>query len=188
MTMVHLLLASPVIAAAYDVYVRLVNALLRLPGHRFRRLVFVKLVRADAARDVSLERGVRVTEKGGVTVGENTNINTGVVLDGRGGLEIGSKVNISPEALILTAEHDPSSPDFAGVTSPVAIGDRVWIAARAMVLPGSRVGEGAVVAAGAVVRGDVEPWSIVAGNPARKVGERPPHAQSSMLPYRRWLH
>ena len=154
---------------AYDAYLRLVNVLLRVPGHRVRRLVFVRLVRADAAGDVSLERGVRVTEKGGVTVGDHTNINTGVVLDGRGGLEIGSKVNISPEALILTAEHDPRSPDFGGVTSSVVIGDRVWIAARAMVLPGSRVGEGAVVAAGAVVRGEVEPWSIVAGNPARIV-------------------
>src|SRR5207244_2803225 len=104
---------------AYDAYLRLVNVLLRVPGHRVRRLVFVKLVRADAAGDGSLERGVRVTVKGGVTVGGDTNINTGVVLDGRGGLQIGSKVNISPEALILTAEHDPSSPDFAGVTSPV---------------------------------------------------------------------
>jgi len=173
---------------AYDAYLRLVNVLLRVPGHRVRRLVFVRLVRADAAGDVSLERGVRVTEKGGVTVGEHTNINTGVVLDGRGGLEIGSKVNISPEALILTAEHDPRSPDFGGVTSSVVIGDRVWIAARAMVLPGSRVGEGAVVAAGAVVRGEVEPWSIVAGNPARKVGDRPVDAQSSVSPYHRGLH
>ncbi len=138
--------------------------------------------------DVSLERGVRVTEKGGVSVGGGTNINTGVVLDGRGGLEIGSKVNISPEALILTAEHDPRSPDFAGLRSGVVIGDRAWIAARAMILPGSRVGEGAVVGAGAVVRGEVEPWSIVAGNPARKVGERPKEAQSSLAPYRRWLH
>jgi acetyltransferase-like isoleucine patch superfamily enzyme len=173
---------------AYDVYVRLVNALLRVPGHRFRRLVLVILVRADAAGDVSLERGVRVTGKGGVALGENTIVNTGVVLDGRGGLQIGSKVNISPEALILTAEHDPRSPDFAGVDSGVVIGDRVWIATRAMVLPGSRVGEGAVVGAGAVVKGEVEPWSIVAGNPARKVGDRPADAQSSMPPYRRWLH
>jgi acetyltransferase-like isoleucine patch superfamily enzyme len=173
---------------AYDVYLRLVNVLLRVPGHRVRRLVFVKLIGADAAGDISLERGVRVTVKGGVTVGESTNINSGVVLDGRGGLRIGSKVNISPEALILTAEHDARSPDFAGVESGVVIADRVWIATRAMVLPGSRVGEGAVVAAGAVVRGEVEPWSIVAGNPARQVGERPTDAQSSMLPYRRWLH
>ncbi|HEX4625181.1 MAG TPA: hypothetical protein VH231_12045 [Solirubrobacteraceae bacterium] len=175
-------------ARAYDLYVRLVNALLRVPSHAVRRLVFVSLVRAQAADDVSLERGVRVTGKGGVTVGESTNINTGVVLDGRGGLYIGAKVNISPEALILTAEHNPRSPDFAGVESAVVIGDRVWIAARAIVLPGARVGEGAVVGAGAVVRGVVEPWTIVVGNPARKVGDRPADAQSSLQPYRRWLH
>lgn len=162
--------------------------LLRAPGHLFRRLVFAKLVKARIGRGVSLERGVRVTGKGGVTIGQNTNVNTGVVLDGRGGLEIGSKVNISPEVLILTAEHDPRSADFAGVESAVVVGDRVWIASRAMILPGSRVGDGAVVGAGAVVRGEVEPWSIVVGNPARKVGERPTDAQREMRPYRRWFH
>jgi acetyltransferase-like isoleucine patch superfamily enzyme len=172
----------------YDVYVRLVNLLLRMPGHLLRRLVLVKLVRAAVHGDISLERGVRVTGKGGVEIGSETNVNAGVVLDGRGGLRIGSKVNISPEALILSAEHDPRSPDFAGVEAPVVIGDRVWIAARAMVLPGSTIGEGAVVAAGAVVRGEVDPWSIVAGNPARKTGDRPKDAQSHLEPYRRWLH
>jgi len=173
---------------AYDAYVRLVNLLLRAPGHLLRRLVFVKLVRADVQGGISLERGVRVTGKGGVTVGPDTNINAGVLLDGRGGLRIGSKVNISPEALILTAEHDPRSPRFAGVEAGVVIGDRAWVAARAIVLPGSAVGEGSVVAAGAVVRGEVEAWSIVAGNPARKVGDRPRDAQSHLEPYRRWFH
>jgi acetyltransferase-like isoleucine patch superfamily enzyme len=173
---------------AYDVYVRLVNLLLRMPGHLLRRLVLVKLVRADVHGGVSLERGVRVTGKGGVEIGSETNVNAGVVLDGRGGLRIGSKVNISPEALILSAEHDPRSPDFAGVEAAVVIGDRAWIAARAIVLPGSEIGEGAVVGAGAVVRGKVEPWSIVAGNPARKVGDRPRDAQSRLEPYRRWFH
>src|SRR3954467_2736471 len=101
----------PVRPLAYDVYLRLVNVLLRLPGHSLRRLVFRSLVRADSANDVSLERGVRVLTKGGITVGESTNINAGVLLDGRGGLRIGSRVNISPDVLILTAEHDPRSPD-----------------------------------------------------------------------------
>jgi acetyltransferase-like isoleucine patch superfamily enzyme len=173
---------------AYDAYVRWLNLLLRVPSHPFRRLVLAKLVRADVRGDVSLERGVRVTGKGGVIIGAGSNINAGVVLDGRGGLRIGSKVNISPEALILTAEHDPRSPDFAGLEAAVEIGDRVWIASRAIVLPGTVVGDGAVVGAGAVVRGDVEAWSIVAGNPARKVGERPRDAQTHLEPYRRWLH
>jgi len=54
----------------------------------------------------------------------------------------------------------------------VVIGDRVWIGYRAIVLPGVTIGEGAVVGAGAVVTKDVEPYEIVAGNPARKIGSR----------------
>jgi len=55
----------------------------------------------------------------------------------------------------------------------VVIEDRVWIGYRAIVLPGVKIGEGAVVGAGAVVAKDVEPYAIMAGNPARKIGERP---------------
>jgi maltose O-acetyltransferase len=54
----------------------------------------------------------------------------------------------------------------------VIIGDHVWIAYRAVILPGVTIGEGAVVAAGAVVTRDVEPFPIVAGVPAKKIGER----------------
>ena len=54
----------------------------------------------------------------------------------------------------------------------MTIGDRVWIAYRAVILPGVTIGEGAIVAAGAVVSRDVAPWTIVAGNPAREVGTR----------------
>ena len=52
------------------------------------------------------------------------------------------------------------------------IGDRVWIAYRAVILPGVTIGEGAVIAAGAVVTRDVGPFSIMAGVPAKKIGER----------------
>ncbi len=54
----------------------------------------------------------------------------------------------------------------------MTIGDRVWIAYRAVILPGVTIGEGAVVAAGAVVSRDVAPYTIVAGNPAQPVGTR----------------
>ena len=52
------------------------------------------------------------------------------------------------------------------------IGDRVWIAYRATILPEVEIGEGAVIAAGAIVTTNVEPFTIVAGVPARKIGER----------------
>ena len=173
---------------AYSLYLRVINLLLRMPGHAFRRIVFARVVRATTASRVTLERGVRVTAKGGVAIGSDSIVNSGVLLDGRGGLDIGERVNISPDVLLLTAEHDLSAPDFAGVLANVIVEDRVWIAARAMILPGTVVGEGAVVGAGAVVRGTVEPWSVVVGNPAHQVGTRPRDAQNSLPAYRRWFH
>ena len=56
--------------------------------------------------------------------------------------------------------------------APVTIGSNVWIAARSIILPGRKVGAGAVVAAGAVVVNDVEPWTVVGGNPAKFITKR----------------
>ena len=85
---------------------------------------------------------------------------------------MGSNVSIGPEATILTLGHDPRSAAFADRGGDVVIGDRVWIGYRAIILPGVTIGEGAVVGAGALVTKDVEPYVIVVGNPARKIGER----------------
>jgi maltose O-acetyltransferase len=100
-------------------------------------------------------------------------INFGCLLDGRKfKIKIGSDVSIGPEASILTLGHDPQSPDFGDRGGDVVIGNRVWIGYRALILPGVTIGDGAVVGAGSVVAKDVEPFAIVVGNPARKVGER----------------
>ena len=53
---------------------------------------------------------------------------------------------------------------------PIAIGDNVWIGGRAVIFPGVTIGEGSIVSACAVVTADVPPYSIVAGNPARRIG------------------
>jgi acetyltransferase-like isoleucine patch superfamily enzyme len=73
---------------------------------------------------------------------------------------------------IWTLEHDPQDPNYAAVGGAVIIEDFVWISCRAIILPGVTVGEGAVVAAGAVVTKDVEPFSIVGGVPAKVIGVR----------------
>ena len=83
-------------------------------------------------------------------------------------IRIGTKVAISREAFICTASHDITKPNRPLVTAC----DGVWIGARAMILPGVTIGEGAVVAAGAVVTKDVEPWTVVGGNPARFIKKR----------------
>lgn len=96
-------------------------------------------------------------------------------MDGRKyNITVGNDVSIGPEASILTLGHDPQSGNFEDRGGDVIIGDRVWIGYRAIVLPGVTIGDGAVVGAGSVVTRNVEPFTIVAGNPATKIGTRNP--------------
>jgi acetyltransferase-like isoleucine patch superfamily enzyme len=112
-------------------------------------------------------------DKNCVVIGENCIINSRTLLDGRvGRLVIGNNVDIARETNIFTLEHSPNSDDHGLKPGDVFIEDYVWIASRVTILPGVRIGRGAVVASNAVVTKDVEPMSIVAGIPARKIGER----------------
>lgn len=112
------------------------------------------------------------SSKGDFSIGKNTIINRNTILDRRGGLSIGSNVNISAEVAIYTAGHDPQSPDFNDFLKPVIINHYVWIGTRAMIMPGVVIGQGAVILPGAVVTHNVEPYDIVGGTPARKLGKR----------------
>lgn len=91
-------------------------------------------------------------------------------------MEIGKNVNISSNTSIWTLQHNHRSPSFDckfDRDMSVKIGDRVWLGCNVIILPGIEVGEGAVICAGAVVTKDVEPYAVMAGIPAHKVGERP---------------
>jgi maltose O-acetyltransferase len=105
-------------------------------------------------------------------IGRNTIVNRGCTIDARGSIQIGENVSISPEVAIVTAQHQYNSPTFDIEHGEVVIEDNVWIGIRAMILPGSHIGHGAVVAAGAVVRGKVPPLTVVGGVPARPIGMR----------------
>lgn len=120
-----------------------------------------------------------------ITIGNNTVINRFTYLDGRASLYIGNNVNVSHYTLIQTLTHDPQNPEFVALEKPVAIMDHAWIGARAIIMPGITVGEGAIVAAGAVVSKDVAPYTIVGGAPARKIGKRSRnlHYRSRYFPY-----
>ena len=142
-----------------------------LPSNRLR-LYFWRGLGAGIGRATSVHRGCRMYLPGRIQIGNHSVVNREVLLDGRMGLTIGDNVSISEGVAIFTLEHDPDSPTFANRGNPVTIGDRVFIGARAMVLPGITIEEGAVVAAGAVVTRDVPPFAIVAGVPARPIKKR----------------
>ncbi|MHB8209618.1 acyltransferase [Mucilaginibacter sp.] len=110
--------------------------------------------------------------KKGFIMGDNSVINAKCRLDNRGNLIIGSNVSISQEVIILTADHDLNSSDFAGRSSQVIIEDYVWIGTRAIILPGCIIGKGAVIAAGALVTKSVSPYTVVAGVPAKYIANR----------------
>jgi len=107
-----------------------------------------------------------------ISIGEDTIIGDHSFLDGRDKLIIGNHVDIASGVLIYNSEHDLESENFSARIAPIEIGDYVFIGPRAIILPGVKIGRGAVVAAGAVVTKDVEPFMIVGGVPAKEIGER----------------
>lgn len=151
----------------------------RIPSVALRQLWYRRALAMDVGERTWIHLDCYVwfygrgeNQRKGVHIGPSTRINRRCTLDVRGGLSIGANVSVSPEVMILTASHDMHHPDFTLVDHPVVVEDYVWIGSRATVLPGVRIGRGAVVAAGSVVTRDVEPLTVVAGVPARPVGER----------------
>jgi len=87
-------------------------------------------------------------------------------------ITIGDRTTISREVFLCCASHDVRSPIMELTHASITIGSDAWVAAHVIVLPGRKIGEGSVVAAGSVVVKDVAPWTVVGGNPARFISER----------------
>jgi maltose O-acetyltransferase len=154
-----------------DFELMLLNLTTLIPLHSVRNF-FWKLAGMQIGCCSTLHTGVRVFDPRGISVGEGTIIGYGTFIDGRDSVKIGSHTDIASEVMIYSSEHDLSSPEFAAVLAPVTIGDYVFIGPRAIILAGVNIGDGAVVAAGAVVTKDVAPYTIVGGVPAKEIGER----------------
>lgn len=108
-----------------------------------------------------------------IVLSDRSVLNTGCIIDARGGVvSIGHDTDIGAQTHIWTLEHDPNDPDHGTRGGPVDIEDHVWIATRVTILPGVTIGRGAVVACGSVVTKDVPAMAIVAGIPAKTIGQR----------------
>jgi maltose O-acetyltransferase len=143
-----------------------------IPAHAVRRFWLRGVCRMRIGPGSSIHRGCRAYRAHRVVIGRNSVINYGVLLDGRAGLAIGDNVSISEGVTILTLEHDVDDSGLALRRGPVILDDYVFVGAHARVLPGVRIGRGAVVAAGAVVTRDVQPMAVVGGSPAKLIRRR----------------
>lgn len=105
-----------------------------------------------------------------IKIGENFVGNYNLTILDEAEVKIGDNVFIGPNTTLCTIIHHLDVPQRnAGImrAQPIVIHDNVWIASNVVVLPGVTIGEGAVIGAGSVVTHDVEPHTVVAGNPAR---------------------
>ncbi len=149
-------------------FLRLVGV---VPLHSLRILIY-KLDGVKIGRKVHIHMGTQFFDPTKIEIGEGTIIGQNAFLDGRDKLTIGKHVDIASDVLIYNSEHDINSDDFRPIHSPVEIGDYVFIGPRAIILPGVKIGKGAVIAAGAVVTKDIGEFEIAGGVPAKVIGER----------------
>lgn len=134
------------------------------------RCFLLRLFGSKIGKGVRIQGSARIWQPWRLEIGDNSWIDGNVNLYTVDDISIGSNSVVSDGVFLCTATHDIHSAGFQLVTRPLRLENNVWIAARAIVLPGVIVGAGAVVGAGSVVTKHVEPSSVVAGNPARNVG------------------
>jgi galactoside O-acetyltransferase len=118
-------------------------------------------------------------DDGDIEIGDRVSLNANVYLNASGGgrIVVGHDVLVGPNAVFRTSDHvtlDPERPirEQGHAAGVIILEEDVWIAANVTVVGGVRIGRGAVVAAGAVVTADVEPYSVVGGVPARLIKRR----------------
>lgn len=169
---------NPLLTLPNDFVEWIVALLPRHPGpYSSIKRFFLNVTGAKIGHNVHIYPGVRIFIPKGLIVGNNVSISSYVIITTAGTVTIGNNVLIGYSAKILSANH--KIPEDHGIifgaghdVAPVVIEDEVWIGSNAVILPGIRIGRGAVVAAGAVVTKNVNPYSIVGGIPAKLIRYR----------------
>lgn len=142
-----------------------------IPLHSVRHLAY-QFAGIRMGRGSTIHMFANFFQPKNIEIGADTIIGNNSFLDGRAPLIIGNHTDIAAEVLIYNSEHNINDENFSATEAPVEIGDYVFIGPRSIILPGVRIGRGAVVAAGAVVTKDVPDFAIVGGVPAKVIGER----------------
>ncbi|KKT74262.1 MAG: acetyltransferase (isoleucine patch superfamily) [Microgenomates group bacterium GW2011_GWA2_44_7] len=154
-----------------DFWLMLLNYAAGCPIYIIRKFFFT-LSGLKIGQGSKIHIGARFFKPSGISIGKGSIIGDHVFLDGRAPITIGDKVDIASQVLIYNSQHDIDSEDFRARELPVSIDDYTFIGPRAIILPGVKIGRGAVVAAGAVVTKDVNEFTVVGGVPAKVLRKR----------------
>lgn len=143
-------------------------------GNLFRpwRIALLKLFGAKVKWTSNVLPTCRVWQPWNLTMGDYASLSADVDCYTVAPITLGDNATVSQGVKLCTASHDITSEIMELTYKPITIGANAWIAGWSIVLPGVTIGEGAVVAAGAVVTKDVVPWTVVGGNPARFIKKR----------------
>ncbi len=141
------------------------------PSRHLRRFM-LRRCGVIVGENVSMYNSLEIRNPKGLELEGNNSLGKHILLDARKGLTIKKGAVIASHVLLWTLHHDYNTPDFITIGAPVIIGEYSWICSRSIILPGVTIGKGAVVASGAVVTKDVDPYTIVGGVPAKKIGMR----------------
>ena len=157
-------------------YIRYADHLVaNIPSHYLRNLLYKKIFCVDIHDKAVLYAGSEIRGHSFLHIGENSIVGDNSILDAREKIVIGKNVNISSNVSMWTLQHDYNDPWFRCnpiKSGPIFIHDKAWIGPSVTILHSVTIGEGAVVAAGAVVTKDVPPYTLVGGVPAKQLGLR----------------
>jgi putative colanic acid biosynthesis acetyltransferase WcaF len=144
------------------------------PFHRWRAFL-LRCFGAKLGKNCFIYGRARIWAPWKLTCGDLATIGDEAIIYNPEDVTLGSHAIVSQQAYLCGATHDYEDPAFPLIAFPIAVGPYAWICARATVQPGVSVGEGAVLGLGSVATRDLEPWTVYAGVPARKVKSRMRH-------------
>lgn len=160
---------------------RIIN---KIPSRHLRRW-FYQLLGAKLGKNCFPCRRVEILLPKGLELGDGVTIGWFAELDSRGGIRVGHDTNISSHVKLITGSHDIDDPKFTADFLPIRIGHHCWIGTGAIVLQGVTIGDGAVVAAGAVVSKDIPSGEVWGGIPAKFIRKRKliPQSKNGKAPF-----
>ncbi|TYQ16788.1 UNVERIFIED_CONTAM: maltose O-acetyltransferase [Acetivibrio alkalicellulosi] len=144
-------------------------------GSKKIRRFLCKRIFKSSGNNINIEHGSFFASGKDIEIGDNSGLGLNCRIAGP--LKIGRDLMMGPDVMIFTQNHKNDRIDIpmnlqTDPKRPVVIEDDVWIAARAIILPGVTIKKGAIVGAGAVVTKDVPEYAVVGGNPARIIRYR----------------